>query len=134
MMMSISERERQALGSIEDRLACSAPQLASMLAIFSRLTAGEEMPARERVRRGALDLRSSPAAARQAGSGQVWRHRTGRAAWVWLWLTVVVAVVLLGLSLNLPHGAGRGTCSAWQPVSCAQTTAGFPVGARDRSR
>jgi hypothetical protein len=52
--MSLNEPHRQALGSIEDGLAGSDPRLASMLNIFSRLAAGEEMPAREqiRIRRG----------------------------------------------------------------------------------
>ena len=55
-MMSLTELERQALGSIADGLAGSDPRLASMLNIFSRLAAGEEMPVREktRVRRGRL--------------------------------------------------------------------------------
>ena len=55
-MMSLTELERQALGSIADGLAGSDPRLASMLTIFSRLAAGEEMPVREktRVRRGRL--------------------------------------------------------------------------------
>jgi hypothetical protein len=54
MMTSLNEPDRQALGCIEDGLACSDPRLASMLNIFSRLAAGEEMPAGEkiRVRRG----------------------------------------------------------------------------------
>ena len=53
-MMSLNEPQRQALGSIEDGLAGSDPRLASMLNIFSRLAADEEMPVREkiRVRRG----------------------------------------------------------------------------------
>ena len=52
--MSFTEPEMQALGWIEDGLAGSDPRLASMLNIFSRLAAGEEMPVREkiRVRRG----------------------------------------------------------------------------------
>ncbi len=53
-MMSLTELDRQALGSIEHGLAGSDPRLASMLTIFSRLAADEEMPAGEkiRVRRG----------------------------------------------------------------------------------
>ena len=53
-MMSLNEPQIQALGWIEDGLAGSDPRLASMLNIFSRLAAGEEMPVREkiRVRRG----------------------------------------------------------------------------------
>ena len=53
-MMSLSQSETQTLGTIEHGLAGSDPRLASMLNIFTRLAAGEEMPAREktRVRRG----------------------------------------------------------------------------------
>ena len=53
MMMSLNEPDSQALGCIEDGLACSDPRLASMLNIFSRLAAGEEVPAGERIRCGA---------------------------------------------------------------------------------
>jgi len=48
--MSLTEPETQALGSIADGLAGADPRLASMLAIFTRLAAGEEMPARENTR------------------------------------------------------------------------------------
>ena len=53
-MMSLNETDTQALGSLEHGLAGTDPRLASMLNIFSRLAAGEEMPAGEkiRVRRG----------------------------------------------------------------------------------
>jgi hypothetical protein len=50
MMMSLTEPETQALGSIADGLADSDPRLASMLNIFTRLATGEEMPAREKAR------------------------------------------------------------------------------------
>ena len=61
-MMSLTEPETQALGSIADGLAGSDPRLASMLTIFSRLAAGEDMPAREktRVRRGRPAARAAP--------------------------------------------------------------------------
>jgi hypothetical protein len=48
--MSLNLPETQALRSIADGLAGSDPRLASMLAIFSQLAAGEEMPAREKIR------------------------------------------------------------------------------------
>jgi hypothetical protein len=68
MMMSFTDLERQALGSIADGLAGSDPGLASMLTISSRLAAGEEMPAREktRVRRGrpAPTVRATPGGTR----------------------------------------------------------------------
>ena len=44
-MMSLTQPETQALGAIADGLAGADPRLASMLTIFSRLAAGEEMPA-----------------------------------------------------------------------------------------
>ena len=53
MMMSLNEPKRQDLGGIADGLADSDPGLASMLTIFSRLAAGEEMPARQNGMRGA---------------------------------------------------------------------------------
>src|SRR5690348_12125317 len=59
--MSISERERQALGLIEEDLAGSVPELAAKLAVFTRLTAGEAMPPRERVWRPAHTPSASPA-------------------------------------------------------------------------
>jgi hypothetical protein len=49
-MMSLNEPKMQDLGWIENGLADSDPRLASMLNIFSRLAAGEEMPVREKIR------------------------------------------------------------------------------------
>jgi hypothetical protein len=49
-VMSLSARDEQALSGIADGLACSDPVLAAMLATFTRLTSGEEMPATEEVR------------------------------------------------------------------------------------
>jgi hypothetical protein len=65
--MSFTEPERQALGSIADGLAGSAPRLASMLTIFSRLATGEEMPVREKIR----VRRERPTAHRPR---RAWRH------------------------------------------------------------
>ncbi len=48
--MGLSAREQQALRSIEVGLTFSAPRLASRLAVFTRLTAGEAFPARESIR------------------------------------------------------------------------------------
>jgi hypothetical protein len=50
--MSLSAHEQQELGAIEDELSGSDPKLASFLDTFTRLTAGEEMPVREKVRTG----------------------------------------------------------------------------------
>lgn len=48
-MMSLSVRERHALHCIENGLVGSDPKLASLLATFTRLTAGEAMPVREKI-------------------------------------------------------------------------------------
>lgn len=74
--MSLSAREEQILGSIEDGLACSDPKLAWMLATFTRLASGEEIagslgyhrdPSQAAGRRrsvGALALTAGPAPGR----------------------------------------------------------------------
>jgi hypothetical protein len=57
--MSLSSHEQHALHSIENRLCVSDPELASLLATFTRLTAGEDMPAREKTPTGRLAPRRS---------------------------------------------------------------------------
>jgi hypothetical protein len=46
--MSLSAQEQQVLDSIGHKLSVSDPELASLLTTFTRLTAGEDMPAREK--------------------------------------------------------------------------------------
>lgn len=64
--MSISEREQQAQGSVEDDLAGSGPKLA----MFARLAAGEAMPLRERDWRSVYPPPVAPAV---AGAGAIRR-------------------------------------------------------------
>ena len=91
-MMSLTQPETQALGAIADGLAGADPRLASMLTIFSRLAAGEEMPAREKTERGAggrpptvraapggTRAGAQPARTRAAGP----RASIGRPCWCW---------------------------------------------------
>ena len=95
MIMSFTEQERQALGSIADGLAGSDPRLASMLTIFSRLAAGEEMPADERIRvtRG----RSAAHRPRRARS----HPRPGlQQAMVLLWVVITAGLLAVALILN----------------------------------
>ena len=66
--MSISQREQETLDDIEHDLAGSGPELASKLAIFVRLTAGEEMPKRERIGRS-YRLSADTAVMASKGSG-----------------------------------------------------------------
>ena len=105
--MGLSARGRQALRSIEGDLTVSAPRLASRLAVFSRLTAGEAIPARESI---------------QA------RLFSGELRWplVWpvLWLVISVALIAVGLAVG--HDGGQAACRALAP-SCAWHTGGSAV-------
>jgi hypothetical protein len=106
--MSISEQEQQTLEAIGDGLARSAPKLASMLSIFSRLTAGETMPAREPARYPG----PGSAVARRAGGGHLVR---GARRWVWL----MAVLALIALALVLGHGTVSGSCPP-RAITCGQ--------------
>lgn len=122
--MSLTGLERQALGSIEHGLAGSDPRLASMLNIFSRLAAGEEMPVREktRVRRGRT------AAHRPRGARQHPRRGTAcpqarrlyqRLGWqqAMLLLWVVISAGLLAVALVL-NNSGHKACIRSMGTTC----------------
>jgi DUF3040 family protein len=108
--MSISERERRTLESIENGLVRSAPKLASMLAMFTRLTANEKMPARRPVRRCTSLRAGAGFTAGPSSPERPRRARLGGAARRWLWLAIAVAV--LALTVILGHGTGRAACAA----------------------
>ena len=82
-MMSLTELESQALGAIADGLAGSDPRSASMLNIFTRLAADEEMPAREktRVRRGCPPARPRRARRHRAGAQSSHERAASTRAW-----------------------------------------------------
>ena len=114
-MMSLNQSETQTLGTIEHRLAGSDPRLASMLNIFSRLAADEEMPARAktRVRRGrppARPRRARRHPRRGTALPQVRRlyPRLGRQqAILLLWAVTTAALLATALLLNTSgHNAG----------------------------
>ena len=122
--MSLTEPESQALGSIQDGLAGSDPRLASMLTIFSRLAAGEEMPAREmtRVRRGrpaALRLRRARRHPR-LGRALPQPHRLYlRLGWqqtmLLLWAVLSAALLAVALVLN---SSGHKACIQSIRIAC----------------
>ncbi len=107
--MSFTELERQALGSIADGLAGSDPRLASMLTIFSRLAAGEEMPVREkiRVRRGRPTALRPRRARRHPRRGRALPQprrlypRPGlQQAMLLLWVAISAGLLAVALVLN----------------------------------
>jgi hypothetical protein len=109
MMMRLTEPETQALGSIEHGLASSDPRLASMLNIFTRLTAGEEMPAREEtpVRRGRPPAHRPRRARRHPRRG-IARPRARRLfprpglqqTMLLLWVVITAGMLAVALVLN----------------------------------
>ena len=124
-MMSLTEPETQALGSLADGLAGSDPQLASMLTIFSRLAAGEEMPAREkiRVRRGRPAAHRPRRARRYPRRGIAFpqpRRPHARLGWqqAMLVLGAVISAALLTVALALT-ASGPKTCIQSMRTTCS---------------
>ena len=121
--MGLSAGEQQALDSIEDGLAGSDPKLASLLATFTRLTAGEALPAREKIRAcSRRPGRSRRYHCPDPGSRRVRRPRKGlrwQLAWPLLWLVVSVALIAVALIAGNSGGNGNGACWAWAVSACA---------------
>ena len=136
--MSLSAREQQALHSIENGLCGADPVLASLLAIFTRLTAGEEMPVPEKIRAGgrsATRLWRRPRRHRRRGTVCRARVPTGlapglAAAGLWLLISVTMIAVALALGRGDGNGNGNGTCMVpWGTVSWAAACAAREPGA-----
>jgi len=123
-MMSLNQLETQALGSIADRLAGSDPRLASMLTIFSRLAAGEEMPvrAKTRVRRRRPAAHRPRRARRHPRWGTAFpqaRRLHPRLGWqqAMLVLGAVISAALLTAALALT-ASGPTTCARPMGTAC----------------
>ena len=98
--MSLGAWERQALDSIADGLAGSAPDLASLLAIFSRLASGEAMPAREKLQMLRQDRPHRSGGYPRRGKMRPDARRPGRGwprTWPLLCLLVSAGLVSAGL-------------------------------------
>src|SRR5215470_1416481 len=135
MMMSLTEPETHALGTIAHGLAGSDPRLASMLTIFSRLAAGEEMPAREktRVRRGRPTAHRRRRARRYPRRGTAFpqpRRRYPRLGWqsAMLVLWAVISAALLTAALALTAN-GHTTCARPMGTACPSPSVPQQAGA-----
>lgn len=119
--MSLSAHERQALETIEDSLAGSDPKLASMLATFNRLAAGEEMPTREETRAGGLP--SVGYRRHQRRVAVTWTARRGTGGqWarpLLLLLAVVVVVVATAVIALEVSRSGERACTGSFALACA---------------
>jgi hypothetical protein len=130
--MSLSAREEQILGSIEDGLARSDPKLAWMLATFTRLASGEEMPVREKIHAARLvanlrDRRHPRRDVARRRARRLYRH-LGLPQYGVLWLAavmVVAVVAVVAVAVAVSHGgSGQGSCTIpWSAVCTAQVPA-----------
>ena len=130
-MMSLTQPHRQALGAIADGLAGSDPRLASMLTIFSRLAAGEEMPAHGTIRA----LRGRPRA-RRPRRGMAPPHARQlypRLGWpltmflLWAVISAALVAVALALSTSGPKACIRSMGTACPSPSSLQHADASPV-------
>ena len=141
--MSLSPWEEQALESIGGQLTETDPKLATLLDTFSRLTAGEHMPARETVfRRSRRPARRAHCAGWHVRKGFVARHarrslRRAGYGQVMLLLWLAISVTLIAVAVTLTRGGSRPGCGVDLPLACASSvpshssspgTHGAPVG------
>ena len=140
--MSLSPREQHTLDSIKEALAGS--ELAALLATFTRLVSGEEMPARkpvgpreQRPHRARKRRHPGRAGNRRPGREKMHRHAHGvylrlgfhRVALL-LWLVITAALITTAVAFNRSSQDGCSLVSISSAVqrSCAAHDAGLPAG------
>lgn len=133
--MTLNVRDRHALRAIEARLVRADPRLAAKLGMFARLTAGEEMPMRERVRPGRRRATrhqpgGRPDVLRDLACRPVRRLGLQRAILL-LWLITALAMTATGLALS--HAGGGRTCGPPWTACSSQPHAAGPGPAVPRS-
>jgi hypothetical protein len=118
-VMSLSTREQHALDHIENRLAGSDPELTALLATFTRLTSGEEMPVREEVHEEGR------------WTGQVVRRAAAYAgldrALALLWVLIAVGLIAAAVAMSDSGSASEGACVRSRAVGCAATVPAHAV-------
>ena len=119
--MTLSARDRRALDSIGDRLSGTDPHLASLLGTFTRLTAGEDMPVREQIRR----WRPAVGARRGLREDRSGKCATRPRAWAGLGLGgaitlawVLTTVAMIAAAIVISTNAADSTCRATWAMSC----------------
>jgi hypothetical protein len=116
--MSLSAWEQRALHSIESKLAGSDPELTMLVAAFTELASGEEMPATERVTARTW-LASRNAWRRRRAWASRW-HRRLATRWAALLLLLLTAIALISVALAFSRGGtGRDACATPWIASCA---------------
>ena len=118
--MGLSAWERHALDLIKSGIAGSDPELASLLAAFTRLASGEEMPDREMVLAGPRRaLRRLRRTRQSSGLSRLCRRlgfQRGALLLLWLLTTAALISVVVVLSTGSDHGS---TCAETAATACA---------------
>jgi len=118
--MSLSAREQQALNLIGEDLTGSDPELAALLASFTELASGEEMPVRENIQMNPPWVIRRPRRKRRhchwEKAGRVQQFLRPRYVVV-LWL--LITAVLIGVALTLSRADGHVPCQEFSLASCA---------------
>jgi len=111
--MSLSPREQHALDSIGERLAGSDPELAALLATFTRLASGEEMPDRGpvRARQGRHPHRGKMRRPARRAYQRLGIYRVA----LLLWVVITIALITTAMALDRSSQDG---CS-WVAISAA---------------
>lgn len=126
--MSLSAREQHVLDSIKEELTNSDPKLTGLMATFTRLASGEEMPLRERIWSGSRRAGRQPRGNRRdRGPGtmcvrpRAGRQRLGPSQRTLLLLWLLLSVLLIAVALILSHGTSRSAsgCAEPWPAICA---------------
>jgi hypothetical protein len=119
-VMSPDAWEQRSLDSIRDGLAGSDPRLAALLATFTRLASGEEMPVREELPERPLRAvrRSRRKRHSRRGPGRRFGRRLGieRVALL-LWLLITVGLITTAVTLS--RSGSQSACIERWPGICA---------------
>jgi Protein of unknown function (DUF3040) len=121
--MSLSAWEQQALDSITEGLTDSDPRLAALLATFTRLVSGEEMPAREKAPPGQR-RRPRRGKVRQQARRVYLRLGFQRAALL-LWLLVTAVLITVGMTLSR---SSQGGCTDFWITVSSPSYSSCPIG------
>jgi hypothetical protein len=127
--MSLSAWEQQTLDSIKDGLAGSDPQLAALLATFTRLASDEEMPVQEEIPAGSgrTIRRSRRPPRHRCRAGGCPRSLPAparvRVQWVVMLVWLVITVAMITVAVVMTRGSSPGACQGAWPV-CTHSAPG----------
>jgi hypothetical protein len=120
--MSLPVRQRRMLGRIESSLRGSDPKLTALYAIFSRLTAGEELPRMEQLRHGAVVVIARMRARLAYVLGRIFGRILPKQRAV-LFFPLTLALVVVAIVFAARSSSGRGC----PPTSPLATTSHRPL-------